>query len=310
LDIPVRSSFEHLLARLRFRHLQLLTEIEQTGSISRAALSLNLTQPALSKALRELEQAIGFPLFLRGPRGLQQTAQGALVTRGAALLLRQLESVHGQAEAAAGGGPGGGLLRLGAPAFVAVSMLPAVIRKLTAEAGLGMQIQLREASVPQLMEDLQRGDLDALVSLYDSALMTRAGVQVIFERFAHERYTVIAPRGHPLARQRNPSWGTLRHHPWVLTRKPSFARVFVEDHFRTQGVEPPTPVCETDGPITASRFVAAGIGLSCVPEITAREAQVEVLNLHPAQLSVTVGLVHLAAAVGQPHILALRKALQ
>lgn len=49
----------HLLARLRFRHLQLIVEVERTGSLSRAAESLSLTQPALSKALREIEEMLG-----------------------------------------------------------------------------------------------------------------------------------------------------------------------------------------------------------------------------------------------------------
>lgn len=304
----MRTSFDRLLARLRFRHLQLLMEIERTGSLTRAAAALNLTQPAVSKALGELEQSLGFALFIRGPRGLELTDPGRLVTQGAALLVRELENIHGQALEAGGGPLTGGVLRLGAPAFLSVTRLPTLVRRLR-EANPAMAVYLHEDSVPRLMEELERGELDALITLYDSAAMNRAGRSVRFERFAEERYVVIAPPGHPAADGRAVGWPALATHPWVLTRRPSVARGFVDDNFRRHGVQSPAPVCETDGPVTAARLVAAGIGLSCVPEVTAREVPVQRVRLRTAQPRATLGLVYPASASAHPHITALRSTL-
>ncbi|MCZ8256408.1 MAG: LysR family transcriptional regulator, partial [Polaromonas sp.] len=78
---------ERLVARLRFRHLRLITELQRGGSLRAAAQALNLTQPALSKALAEIEGAFGFALFTRTARGLTPTPQGVVALRGAALLL-------------------------------------------------------------------------------------------------------------------------------------------------------------------------------------------------------------------------------
>ena len=112
---------KHLLARLRFRHLQLIAEVERTGSLSRAADALSLTQPALSKALKEVEGMMGFEIFHRGTRGLQKTAQGAVVVNGAVAeisgLISQYRAHH----------PGLGVLLTGGDAALLAARLPARI---------------------------------------------------------------------------------------------------------------------------------------------------------------------------------------
>jgi LysR family transcriptional regulator of abg operon len=308
-----RAVHDLLLARLRFRHLQLIAEIERTGSLGRAAVQLNLTQPALSKALVDLEGMLGFKLYERGPRGLTKTSQGAVLLEGASLLLRELAHVHEEALAVGANGRLAGVLRLGSTAFLAVSVLPGVVFRLT-QAAPPLMVRLHEASAPMLMEQLQAGDLDALVTIYDAGSMALAGKRrVRFEPFAEERYVVIAPTHHALASSRAVTWQRMAAEPWVFTRKPSLARRFVEDSFRRHGAEPPVPVCEMDGPVTAARMVGAGVGLSSVPESTALEAvtrgAVRILQLRVPQPQATLGLVYRAAAAGHPHIAALQAAL-
>ena len=309
----MRTVTEHLLARLRFRHLQLIAEVERTGSLSRAAEALSLTQPALSKALKEIEDMLGFEIFHRGARGLQKTTQGAVVAHGASLLLRKLLHVQAEAEAAGADGDLAGVLRLGTSAFLAVGVLPPVISRLTRLAP-PLAIRLREDTVPRLFESLLAGDLDALVTLYNPDVMaSTAGRDVRFEKISDERYLVIAPAGHPLARARKVSWQTLAEAPWVLTVKPSLARVFVEDGFRRHGLAPPLPICEIDGPITAAHMVAAGVGLSSVPETTANDAlkskAVSLVKLQTPQATATLGLVYRTASADHPRVSLLRQAL-
>jgi len=304
---------KHLLAPLRFRHLQLTAEVERTGSLSRPADALNLTQPALNKAPKELEGKMGFEIFHRGTRGLQKTAQGAVVVNGAVLLIRELMHLHAEAEVAGGDGGLAAVLRLGTSAFLAVGLLPSVIAKLTGMAP-PLVVWLREDTVPHLFDALLGGELDALVTLYNADLMAGpAGREVRFEKISEERYVVIAPTGHPLAGPRAVSWAALAQAPWVLTRQPSLARVFIDDSFRQHGIAPPVPVCETDGPVTAARLVAAGVGLSSVPESTAQEAldnkTVSLVRLQPPQPSATLGLVYRITASDHPRIALLRQAL-
>ena len=309
----MRSGEELLLARLRFRHLQMVAEVERAGSLSKAAATLNLTQPALSKALKEVEGLLGFALFKRSTRGLQTTPQGAIVMRGATLLLKELHHFHAEAEAAGPDGRIAAVLRLGAPAFLAVSLLPVVVARL-AKARPPIAVSLYEANVPRLFDSLLDGDLDALVTVYNPDSMSKAaGHGVRFEAIGEEDYVVIAPSAHRLARARSVEWEALVDEPWVLTRMPSLARVFIEDTFRRHGLQPPAPVCETDSPVTSARVVAEGVGLSTTPISTAREAEragrIRRIRMVSPPPRATLGLVYRTTAADHPRIAMLRQAL-
>ncbi len=305
---------KHLLARLRFRHLQLISEVERVGSLSKAAEALSLTQPAMSKALKEIEGMLGFALFTRGARGLQKTKQGTIVMHGATLILKELQ--HMQVEATAAGPEGriAAMLRLGTGAFLAITLLPRIIAHLAA-ADPPLTVSLREGNVPSLFGELLDGNLDALITVYDAdAMAATAGRGIRFEKFAEEDYAVIVPAGHRLARARKVSWSELAAEPWVLTRKPSLARVFIEDTFRREGLSPPVPVCETESPVTSARIVAQGVGVSCTPDATATEAEqsghVKRLKMQSAPPSAILGLVYRSAAQTHPRIQLLRAALE
>ncbi|MCB2070219.1 MAG: LysR family transcriptional regulator, partial [Ottowia sp.] len=86
-----------LASRLRFRHLQLLVALRDHGSLHAAAEALSLTQPSLSKMLKEIELSFGRPLFERSARGVAPTPAGAVVLHGAALLLDELERLGREA---------------------------------------------------------------------------------------------------------------------------------------------------------------------------------------------------------------------
>ena len=306
-------SEKHLLARLRFRHLQLIAEVERVGSLSKAAEALSLTQPAMSKALKEIEGMLGFSLFTRGARGLQKTAQGAIVTHAAALILKELTHMQAEADAAGPEGRVAATLRIGTGAFLAVSLVPRVIAHLLA-GDPPVRVTLREAYVPSLFAELLEGNLDALITVYDAdAMAATADRGIRFEKFAEEDYAVIVPAGHRLARKRKVAWKELTAEPWVLTRKPSLARVFIEDTFRREGLAPPLPFCETESPVTSARIVAEGVGVSCTPDSTAIEAErsgrVKRLRMQTAPPSATLGLVYRSAAQSHPRIQLLRAAL-
>ena len=304
---------EHLLARLRFRHLQLITEIERTGSLSAATGALNVTQPALSKALKEIEDILGFALFSRGARGLQKTVQGDVVMQGARLLLEELRHVHAEALAAGPKGRVSAILRLGAPAYLASSVVPRIISGLVAGKSL-TAVHLQEANVPRLFAAFLEGTLDALITVYNPEVMSETvGHGVQFEKIGEEEYVVIAPAKHPLARRRAVAWEDLVSESWVLTRKPSLSRLFVEDSFLRHGLMCPAPVCETDSPRTSAQIVAHGVGLSSVPGMTAHEAisggGVRLVRVQTPQPHATLGLVYRTAAAKHARIKLLREAV-
>lgn len=307
------SRTDHLLTRLRFRHLQLIVAIDRTGSLSQASRLLNLTQPALSKALQEVEGLLGFRLFERSARGLEKTRQGQIIVEGARLLIEELRHLQHEAQAAGRAEGAAAVLRLGASAFLAITRLPPIVARLTRQDP-PLLVNIHEDSVPRLFEALLAGALDALLTVYNPEVIAASVAKALrFERIVEEAYAVIAPADHPLARARRVSWDQLLGQPWVLTRKPSLARIFIEESFLRYGHTPPVPVCETGSPVTSAHLVAAGIGLSGVPGTTMREAErrggIRPLRLRPAPPGAVLGLVYRSAAADHPRIHRLRAAV-
>lgn len=295
-----------LVARLRFRHLQLLVDLQRGGSLRAAAAMHNLTQPALSKALHEIEGAFGFALFVRSARGLAPTPRGEVAIRGAALLLQELAHVGAEASAE----PTLTLLRIGAPPFVAQGYLPETLKRLFASNVV--RVQLIEERVPLLVQSLLEGRLDALVTSYPTEMSEAAGQQLHYERLFDADFAVIAPFGHPLARARKVDWQRLATEPWIMPAASSMVRRMMEEVFRREGVVAPLPVIESTSPVTNVRLVAAGLGLSVVPGAVLRAAQgagaVKQVRVQPPVPSNPVALIY-RAAPRNPRVVLLRQVL-
>jgi len=301
---------DHLVARLRFRHLRLLTELQARGSLRAAAQALSLTQPALSKALTEIEGAFGFALFARGARGATPTAQGQVVLRGAALLLQEL--THLRAEAAAADHYGAHI-RIGAPPFVAQVYLPEVVARLV-QGAAPVRVQLLEERVPALIAALRRGDLDALVTTFPQQMLAQDGGALQAIKLFEVQFAVIAPAGHALARARRTDWARLSRQRWVMPGEDSMGRKLIEQCFTQAGVPAPLPVIESTSPTTSIQFVAAGLGIGIVPDVAllhhgaSRDGAVKPVRVAPAPPASAVALIF-REGPRNPRIALLKEAL-
>ena len=307
LDLATSPEIRRLVGRLRFRHLQLLVELQHGGSLRAAAAVLNLTQPALSKALGEVESAFGFPLFTRSARGLAPTPRGEIAIRGAVLLLEELAHLGAEASAQ----PAVTVLRVGAPPFVAQGYLPEVFARLVGHASR-VRVLLQEERVPLLVQSLAEGRLDALITSYPTEMPEAAGRSLHYEKLFDADFTVIAPPGHALGRARKVDWKRLVDEQWVMPAPTSMVRRMMEEVFRREGLIAPIPVVESASPVTNVRLVAAGLGLSAVPESTLRSTQgthsVARVRVHPAIPPGPVALIH-RAGPDNPRLALLREAL-
>ncbi|WP_077002312.1 LysR family transcriptional regulator [Variovorax sp. KK3] len=307
--MPSAPDLRRLVARLRFRHLQLLVELQRGGSLRAAAGVLNLTQPALSKALGEVESAFGFALFTRNPRGLIPTPRGEIAIRGAALLLEELAHVGAEASAE----PSVTVLRIGAPPFVAQGYLPQLFERLVGD-GMRVRVQLMEERVPLLVQTLLQGKLDALITSYPTEMPDAAGQPLMYEKLFDAEFAVIAPATHPLARARRVAWAQLADERWVMPAPSSMVRRTIDNVFRRAGLVAPVPVIESTSPVTNLRLVAAGLGLSAVPATmlegadAAAVARVKRVRVDPGIPPGPVALIY-RADPANPRLVPLRKAL-
>ncbi|GHC97376.1 LysR family transcriptional regulator [Pseudorhodoferax aquiterrae] len=141
---------------MELRHLRYFIAVAETGSLSRAAEKLFIAQPPLSVQIRQLEDAMGTPLFVRHPKGVRLTAAGeALMPEARALLDRA-----GHLKERLRGDGASGTLALGYVPSASSTVLPALVRELRA-AHPQLRIELREMISSAQTEALVAGHLDA-----------------------------------------------------------------------------------------------------------------------------------------------------
>lgn len=304
------ADIRELIRRVRFRHLQMILELERLGSVKAAAQALHLTQPAVSKTLSEVERAFGFALFIRGPRGLRPSQQGKVVLRGASVLLAELDHVLADAQQTTPQPKE--TIRLGALPFTAQCLAPGLLARLINESNQVI-VEITEGGVSQLFDAVVRGDLDAALCSYSGAAMASSGSgQLRYDKVGEEPFVVIAPAKHPLARKRRVGWPDLASESWILPSPGSFLRQVVEARFIGEGIPPPQPVVVSNSPITNAGLVAQGLGLASVPASTIgemeRAGKVRRLNIHPSIEPVAVAMVYRNGATEQARVAKLRDA--
>jgi LysR family transcriptional regulator, pca operon transcriptional activator len=179
-------------ARMKIRHLQCFLEVARLGHVGRAADQLAVTQPAVSKTLRELEDILAVRLFARTPKGLTLTPFGEVFQHYAATGVVALEQAIDSV--AQGRVRGDTVIRVGALPTVAVRIMPRAVQDLT---GLRRDATVSLLSGPNrfLLDRLKGRDLDLVVGrLADPEQM----IGLAFEQLYSERLALVVRPGHPL----------------------------------------------------------------------------------------------------------------
>lgn len=178
---------------ITLRQLRYLIALADEGHFSRAAAAANVSQPALSVQIRELEERLGAQLVERGGRRIDFTPAGRAVLARARRILKEL----GELQQAARWERGlGGQLRLGVIPTVAPYLLPAALPLLRAR-NVQLDLGVREAPTHALVEELARGALDAVVIASPPSSAELAGLPLFEDRFllvgARERMARLDP---------------------------------------------------------------------------------------------------------------------
>jgi len=156
----------YIRANLRPRHFQLLVALDELRHVGRVADYLNITQPAVSKSLSELERGLEVRLFERDPKGLIPTAFGECLIRFSRSVLRELNTTRDELRHLKAGTTGSiriGMLPVAAPALVPRSVI------LLKEEAPATTVVLVEGNSDSLLPMLQEGKLDIIVGPLPSA---------------------------------------------------------------------------------------------------------------------------------------------
>ena len=207
--------------------------VAEAGSFVGAALASGLSQPALHRAVRDLEQIAGLPLVERRGRGITLTSHGRRMTRGVRLAEREIAA--GIAELSADPA-GAGRIVIGAMPMSRTHVLPRALAAFTQRAS-GVAVEVVEGSWRELVEPLQDGELDMMIG----ALRDPPPVGLEQRPLFTDRLAVIGRAGHPLADVDAPSLHQLGAFPWIIGSPASPLNRQWHNLFRGR-IPPPAPI--------------------------------------------------------------------
>jgi len=232
LDVYVRTSFKP-------RHLQLLVALDEIRNLGKVAASINVSQPAVSKALGELERGLGLKLFERTARGVVPTTYGECLIRHARVMLSELAQARDELRGLASGSSGS--IRVGVLATAALELLPHAMAVLKSHRP-GISVLVLEGTVETLLPELLLGNLDLIVGrLPDGQGAQELGEKTLME----EGVSVVVGRHHPLAGRKRLRWSDLKPYPWVLPPVNTLLREPLERVFEVHGIAMPANRIET-----------------------------------------------------------------
>ena len=225
-----------LRRRVKLRDLDTLMTVVSAGGMRRAAEQLHLSQPAVSKAVAELEDALGFSLLDRSRQGVAVTPYGqALIKRAAAMFdefnqgMRELEHLAD---------PEGGHVDLACAETINAGLVAAAIERTTRQYGR-VSFGVDSGDTPLLLSHflLERVCDFVITRLYGPLIEPDIRAEPLF----HEELRVVVGRDSPWAHRRKITLAELADEPWILSRNEAAGDSPVVEAFRHAGL--PLPSC-------------------------------------------------------------------
>lgn len=245
--------------RMKLQDLHVLMAVVQAGSMGKAALMLNTTQPNISRSIAELELAFGVRLLDRHRRGIEPTECGrALLDCGAAVfdeLRRGVKSIEFLAD------PTAGEVRIGSTAFLAASFVSALVDRLSRRHPR-MRFQLVTGYMETLYRDLGERKVDLLIMRSSGPV---ADERLHFEFLYEDCYVVAVGAKNTWARRRNIQLSDLAEEHWVLPPRESVIGSIVTQAFRAGGIEYPRATVVTDSPHMRVSLLETGRFITVFP---------------------------------------------
>lgn len=274
---------------MKDHQLKALIQVAENGSIRGAARALNLSQSALTKALRELEDDVGAELLLRSYKGIDFTPAGAMLLQRARLALSILDKAR--AEIAHQSGGRGFKLSIAVTPMIGALALPQVFQefeKLQPDA----EISLSGGLLTNVLPDLIEGRLDFAIAIAEPADLP---YDIAFEHLCHVKATVAGRIGHPLADAR--TWAELKDAKWVLNLAPGSQASHSLAWMQTQGLGAPCNLVRSGSPLLMLELMRRTDRLSIGPTHLFSDPMsgcgLQCFNVNPMPPPMSIGLLTL-----------------
>ena len=259
---------------ISLRQLRAFLAVARQQHFRRAAESLHLSQPAVSRHIAELESELGLKLFDRNTREVVPTEAGRYLESAIGRVLDELEGVlahvHSESERRRG------KVHVASVPTLSAGLMPQCIAECTRRYP-ELVIQLHDQAQTLVLDSVRGGEVDFGVAIeppdtgeFDSELIL------------HDPFMLVCRPDHPLAALERVPWRKLQGQPLILLDYSSGSRRLIDQVFARRGIEP-TVMQQTGHTHTAFRMVEAGLGISVSPALSPPPATLVARPLTPQE---------------------------
>ncbi|UPA23670.1 LysR family transcriptional regulator [Shinella oryzae] len=269
-----------LRSGLKLNHLRMILAIEEHKQVSAAADVLNISQPAASRMLTDMETILKAQLCERAARGVTLTAAGRALARRARAILLELREVDRELSALKSGT--GGSVFLGSVTAPAISLAVPAIKQVSA-AYPGIEVNVRVETSNVLARELLDAKQDFIIARVPDDLNPR-----LFDvtEIGIEKACLIVRKGHPLTEKPVVQLTDLPHYDWVFQSAGTLLRRRIEELFIAAGVPLPSTVVNTSSILLTTAIVHGSNAIAPVArdmatfiaDVGAQAGEIRILN--------------------------------
>jgi len=205
---------------MELRHLRYFVAVAGEENVSRAALKLHVSQPALSRQIRDLEGELGFQLLERSAKSVRLTGAGKIFQSEATAILHRVEEAVTTARFAANGGEGD--LHIGYAPSPTARLLPRTLRAFQSDAP-SVRVLLHDLSTEEMLDQLRDGTLQVALLVQPKKSMLRG---LRFEELARDTLCLAVAPKHRLASRRSVGLAEISREPLIAYSRKEYPEYF------------------------------------------------------------------------------------
>jgi DNA-binding transcriptional LysR family regulator len=284
-------SEDRQIRRLKLRELRILMAVIQAESMAKAARQLAISQPAVSRAIADMEHSLEVPLFDRTARGIEPTRYGRALFRRSVAVFDELK--QGVQEIAYLSNPEAGELRIGSSASLSEGIVLAIVNRLSRKYPQ-VVFHVVPGGALALRESLRERRIElGIARLPEAAAEDEVHAEILFE----EPLVVVASTANPWVRRRRIKLAELVNEPWTWSGPGTMFDTLVVDAFRVSGLEPPRATVYAEAINMRIRLAATGPFLAVIPasplKFHAEHASIKKLPIELPMTQRSVGIITL-----------------
>ena len=245
---------ERILQRLKLRDLRVLVTVAKTGSMGKTAAQLAMSQPAVSKAIAEVERTLGVQLLDRSAQGVKTTLYGNALLKWAIAVFDDLRQAAHEMQSLSN--PASGQIRIGTTDSMIAGFIPGVIDRFTREYPKVVLEVLPLPTFADQYKDLRERDIDLILGRLAAPIHRSDDLnsEVLFE----DPMVAAAAVGSKWFRRRTIEPADLLSAQWAIPPESSFVRPLITEAFRAKGLEGPAHTVGSNSVQLTTALIATG----------------------------------------------------